>query len=210
MMTQTQPKTKWRTSTGIIGFRSTCTLIGLFAILFALSACTLPDFSSQKPKPDCNKAADPTDQDVKKALAYTGDIFLTSNWKRLYTVGNQRVAITWHHNSLDALAYLEYLVWDCGYTQSDLDIYFSESSFKNGFFKAYDNPVEVKHCTGDNGLSLYEYSAAYQGEAYSILYWSKLESPIRILTLMLSFPTKDKAAQDQLASRLFPKLVACP
>ncbi len=185
-------------------------LLGLVAMLFALSACTLTDNSNQKPKPNCNKTADPTDQDVKKALAYTGDIFQTGDWKRLYTVGNQRVAITWNHNALDALAYMEYLVWDCGYTHTELDSYFSESSFKNGFFKAYDNPVELKHCANADGLSLYEYSASFQGEDYFIRYWSKLESPTRILTLMLSFPTKDKAVQDKLANQLFPQLVACP
>jgi hypothetical protein len=197
-------------SSGISRFHSIGPFLILFIILFTLSACTTIDLASQKPKPDCNKTADPTDQDVKFALGYTGKIFQTNDWKRVYTVGNQRVAITWNHNSLDALAYLEYLVWDCGYTQLELDSYFSEANFKNGFFKAYDNPVESKHCSGENGLTLYEYSASYQDEAYSILYWSKLESPTRILTMMLSFPTKDKAAQDQLANRLFPKLVSCP
>jgi flagellar basal body-associated protein FliL len=210
MIKQTQLKPMRRTSCGIFEFHSIWTLLGLLIVLLALSACSATNLSSQKPKPNCNKTADPTDQDVKKALDYTGKIFQTGDWKRIYTVGNQRVAITWNHNTLDALAYLEYLVWDCGYTQPDLDNYFSQSNFKNGFFKAYDNPVEVKHCSGDNGLTLYEYSASYQSEDYSIIYWSKLESPTRILTLMLSFPTKDKAVQDQLATQLFPKLAACP
>ncbi len=210
MINQTQPKSKWKDCVGNFEFHSIGALLGLFIVLFALSACTLPDISSQKPKPNCNKTADPTDQDVKRALDYTGKIFQTSDWKRVYSVGNQRVAITWNHNTLDAVAYLEYLVWDCGYTQPDLDSYFSQSNFTDVFFKAYQNPVETKHCSGDNGLSLYEYSASYQGEAYSIRYWAKLENPIRIATLMLSFPTKDKAVQDQLANQLFPKLVACP
>jgi len=210
MMTQPQPELKRRTSAGRFEFRSIVALLGLFIGLFALSACTATNLANQKPKADCSRTADPTDQDVKNALDYTGKIFQTKDWKRLYTVGNQRVAITWNHRTLDALAYLEYLVWDCGYTQNDLDTYFSSDSFKNGFFKAYDNPIEVKHCSGENGLTLYEYSAAYKGVPYSILYWSKLENPTRILTMMLSFPTKDKAVQDQLATQLFPKLTSCP
>jgi hypothetical protein len=189
---------------------SYCLLLGLVVMLLALAACTLPDSSSQKPRPDCNKTADPTDKDVQKALGYTGKIFQTSDWKRIYTVGNQRVSITWDHQTLNALAYMEYLVWDCGYTQTDLENYFSLSNFKDVFFNSYQNPVELKRCTGADGLSLYEYSATFNGEAYSIRYWARLESPTRILTLMLSFPSKDKAIQDSLANQLFPKLVACP
>ena len=210
MIKQTHPNPKRRTNAGIITLHLFYALLVLFIVLLALSACSLTDSSNQKPKPNCSKTADPTDQDVKKALAYTGDIFQNSNWKRIYTVGNQRVAITWNHNTLDALAYLEYLVWDCGYTQAALDSYFSQSNFKEVFFSAYQNPVELKRCTGADGLSLYEYSANYKDQDYSIRYWSKLVSPTRILTLELSFPTKNKAAQDQLATQLFPQLVTCP
>jgi hypothetical protein len=137
-------------------------LFGLVAMLLVLAACTLPDFSSQKPKENCNKTADPTDKDVEKALNYTGKVFQTSDWKRSYTVGDQRVSLTWDHNSLNALAYMEYLVWDCGYTQADLDSYFSESNFKNVFFSAYQNPVELNRCKGDDGLSLYEIDCLVQ------------------------------------------------
>jgi hypothetical protein len=210
MMNPNQSKSICKTSAGIFKLHIIGIFLGLITGLFALSACTGTNLANQPPKPDCNKSADPTDQDVKFALDYTGKIFQSKDWKRIYTVGNQRVAITWNHATLDALAYMEYLVWDCGYTQTDLDSYFSTSSFKDGFFKSYDNPVESKHCSGDNGLTLYEYSAGYQGEPYSILYWSKLESSTRITTLMLSFPTKDKAVEDMLASQLFPKLVKCP
>ena len=146
----------------------------------------------------------------RKRSTYTGDIFQTKDWKRVYTVGDQRVSITWDHKTLSALAYMEYLVWDCGYTQDDLGSYFSQSNFKNVFFSSYQSPVEQNRCSGENGLTLYEYTATYQGEAYSIRYWSRLESPTRILTLMLSFPTKDKVVQDKFANQLFPKLVACP
>jgi hypothetical protein len=201
---------KLRTKARIFEFHLIWALFGLFIVIIALSACTFADSSNQQPKANCDKTADPTDNDVKKALAYTGDIFQTGDWKRVYTVGDQRIAITWDHKTLNGLAYMEYLVWDCGYTQAELDSYFSQSNFKDVFFNSYQNPTELNHCTGENGLTLYEYSATYKGEPYSIRYWSKLESPTRILTLMTSFPTKDKAVQDKLANQLFPKLVACP
>jgi hypothetical protein len=201
---------KLRTKARIFEYHSIWVLFSLFIVIITLSACTLADSPNQQPKANCDKTADPTEEDVKKALAYTGDIFQTGDWKRVYTVGDQRVAITWDHKTLNGLAYMEYLVWDCGYTQADLESYFSQTNFKDVFFNAYQNPVELKHCTTADGLSLYEYSATFKDEPYSIRYWSKLESPTRILTLMTSFPTKDKAVQDKLANQLFPKLVACP
>jgi hypothetical protein len=210
MMQSKKPGTQLRAEAGINKFHLICGLFVLYCLLTALSACALADSSNQKPKANCDKAADPTDKDVKKALDYTGDIFQNGEWKRVYTVGDQRVSITWDHKTLSALAYLEYLVWDCGYTQDDLGSYFSQSNFKNVFFSAYQSPVELNRCNGENGLTLYEYTATYQGEAYSIRYWSWLESPTRILTLMMSFPTTDKAVEDRLANQLFPKLVACP
>jgi hypothetical protein len=210
MNRSTQPVNRYHNLNRSSHLLAFCLLLGLITLVLGLTACTSTESSEQKPKPGCNKTADPTEKDVKKALDYTGKVFQNGDWKRSYTVGDQRVSITWDHNTLNALAYMEFLVWDCGYTQSDVDSYFSESNFKDVFFSAYQNPVELTLCKGDDRLTLYEYSATFKGEAYSIRYWAKLESDTRILTLLLSFPTKDKTVQDQLAKQLFPKLVSCP
>jgi hypothetical protein len=174
-------------------------------LLVWLAGCTTPKSNGK-----CDTTADPNDRDIKYALNRPGDIFQNSDWDRKYTVGDQRISITWEHTKLSGLAYLEYLVWDCGYTQKDLETYFSESNFTNVFFNAYENPVRVKHCSLDDTLSLYEYTAMYEGINYLLRYWVNLDSPTRIMTFLLSFPEKDKAVLDQVANQLYPKLAVCP
>jgi len=41
--------------------------------------------------------------------------------------------VTWLKNAESALAYLEYLVYNCGYTQADLNTYFSDGILKKSF-----------------------------------------------------------------------------
>jgi len=60
-----------------------------------------------------------------------------------------------------ALAYLEYLVYNCGYTQADLNTYFSERNFKEVIFRDYQNLQRKAQCADDEAkLTLHEFTAS--------------------------------------------------
>jgi hypothetical protein len=181
-------------------------LIGLILLL----ACRF-GFAAPTPTPeDCRVSTDPTEQDVQYALAFTGSTFETNDWKRSYTVETFRVSITWLNDAEGALAYLERLIYSCGYNQTDMENYYSEENFTKVIFRDYQEVTRQARCSNkEDELTLYEFTAQSQGQDYLIRYWVKLDSTTRVLTMLLAFPIKSKELLDKYAKEVFPTLSAC-
>ncbi len=188
------------------------TLFAYWLIMMVLAAlsCSLGTPVPTPTPVDCKKAIEPSKQDVEYALTFTGDTFQSAGWQRSYTVGEMRVSVAWLKNDEGALAYLEYLIFSCGYTQAQVDNYFSEQNFKEILFRDYQNLQQTARCTDNKStLTLREFTAESNGKDYLIRYWTKADSKTRILTMMLAFPRTSGILLNEYARDIFPKLSSC-
>jgi hypothetical protein len=187
----------------------------LIALIFALgmSAVLSCGFLAKKPMSvpgDCEAATEPTEQDVEYVLGYTGNTFESSDWQRSYTVGPDRVTVTWLNHDEGAVVFLEYLVCSCGYTQADVDDHFSEQNFEDVIFMDYENLQRIATCTDIGGdLTLHEFTAEVHETGYVIRFWIKLDSKTRVLDMMLVFPRGSEMELDKYARERFPELSSC-
>jgi hypothetical protein len=193
------------------------------AALLLIFACDLPGFrpaeSTQQitptreieilpeAAPACI-SSEPAQRDIDRALQFTGGLFDTPEWERSYTVMSGRVGVTWLNNSVGAVAYLEALIFPCGYEEPDLDQYFNDETW-DVIFENYDGHEIVLECETNSGLRLYEVEAANQGFDYDIRYWVRNDTDTRVITMMMTFPVDAEDFLDEYASRLFPALSNC-
>jgi len=187
----------------------------LIALIFALGMSTALSCrpSTQTPVSipgDCESAVEPTEQDVKYALGFAENTFESSDWQRSYAVAPDRVSVTWLNHDEGAVAFLEYLIYRCGYTQADVDDHFSEQNFKDIIFSDYENPQSIAACTDIGGdLTLHEFTAEIHETDYVIRFWIKLDSRTRVLDMMVVFPEASEAELDKYAKKVFPELSSC-
>lgn len=186
-------------------------------ILFLAGACGMPAAMETPPPtetvipkftPVCI-SDQPTAADVERALAFTGSAFSASEWERSYTVYDRnRVSVTWLNSAQGAVAYLEALIFPCGYEEPDINNYFNEENWKT-IFQQYGSYQPVNSCKTNDGLRLYQFTAQDQGNPYEIRFWARSDTDTRLLTLMLVFPASAPDLMDRYAGRLFPHLMSC-
>lgn len=150
----------------------------------------------------------PTQEDVDRALAYTGNTFNTPDWAQSYTVNETAVAVLWQNVPQSALVYLEARIKPCGYEEPDLNMEFSDENWKL-VFANYENYELTDECRNDNGLRLYEFKTQNQGLEYGIKYWVENDTDTRIIVTMLVFPLESKLLLDEYASMLSPGYSTC-
>jgi len=195
----------------------------LFALLF-ISSCGMPGpflptptlipqiqptaFILPTVTPICI-SSQPAQIDIDRALAFTGGLFDTPDWKRSYTVSENRVSVTWLNDPLGAVVYLEALIFPCGYEEPDLDNYFSDQNWKT-IFANYESYQALAECKRNEGLRLYRFDAANAGADYHINYWVQNDTAQRVIVIMMTFPANAQTPLDDFSFRLFPKLTTCP
>jgi hypothetical protein len=150
----------------------------------------------------------PTQKDIDRALAYTGTVLDSSEWKRSYAVSENRVSVTWQSSSQGAVIYLEALIFPCQYREADLDHYFIDENWKTIFLN-YQSHELVDECKTSGGLRLYEFKAVSQGFNYNIHYWVASDSDTRVISTMIVFPSGSEAMLTDYATRLFTDLPSC-
>jgi hypothetical protein len=169
----------------------------------------VPTADTQHLLPPACISDEPTQQDVDRALDFTGGLFSEGDWERSYFVSDGRVGVTWLNNSIGAVAYLEALIFICGYEEADLDSYFSPANWAV-IFEDYDLHEVVSQCTAPSGLRLYEIDAINLGFDYNIRYWARNDGDNRVITVMMTFPESAEDLLDDYAASLFPNLPHCP
>jgi hypothetical protein len=198
-------------------------LVAPLILLFFLSACEIPGAvipnasvtetrvptleALPKGTPVCI-SSEPVQTDIDSALAYTGDLFKDPAWKRTYTVSEGSVAVTWSNDTLSAVAYLEALIFPCGYEEPDLDNFFNDENWKV-IFANYESYEAVAECKTDTGLRLYQFKAVDKGYDYDIKYWAKNDTGTRVMGVMIVFPVESKSLMDEYSTKLFPELTSC-
>ena len=190
-------------------------------VLLLISACggkvntavpisTEPPASEIAPKvtPVCI-SSEPTQADIDRALSFPGELLSAPEWVRSYTVFEGRVSVVWSNDPLSAIAYVEALIFPCGYEEPDLNAFFSDESWQI-IFANYESFEPTAACKIDVGLRLYEFKAVTDGFEYNINYWAKSDTDTRVLGTMVVFPVESQSLLDEYSERLFPELVSCP
>jgi hypothetical protein len=182
-------------------------LIALTLAFFALWGCA-PQVNRayQGPTDECGPI-EPAEEDIRFALSIGQDLFSKPEWVKSYTVEPYQVRLTRLNDTESAVAYIEYLMYNCGYGQADLDERFSEASFAI-VFQDYESHVQTNFCE-DGDLALYEYDLVNEEYPYAARYWAKQQSDTRILIVMLVFPRENPSLMNTYATRLFPDLSSC-
>ncbi|MBI5351115.1 MAG: hypothetical protein HZB50_00590 [Chloroflexi bacterium] len=182
-----------------------------------LTACEIPGAVISTPVlPSSAQPADssgcismePTQDDVDRTLTYTDNIFSGADWVRSYTVKSGHVYASWSNESLAALSFTEALIFSCGYAESDLDSYYSDTNWQI-IFANYESYKPVSECKSKDGLRLYQFTAVKEGYEYAIKYWVLKDTVTRVMEMMIVFPIESKSEMDDTSSKLFPDLTSC-
>lgn len=182
-------------------------LIALSLVFSALSGCAPQvDTAYEGPTDECGPI-EPAEEDIRFALSIGQDLFSKPEWVKSYTVEPYKVSLTRRNDTEAGIAYAEYLMYNCGYGQAELDEYFSEASFAI-VFGNYESHAQTNFCEEGN-LALYEYDLVDEEYPYAARYWVKQQSDTRLLIVMLVFPRENPSLMDAYATRLFPDLSSC-
>lgn len=203
-------KTKTVLWLGILLFVMACELPGLNP-----AATSPPEIIPPTPiiealstvTPACISAV-PTQDDIDRALNFTGKLFETGDWERSYTVQDYKVSISWLSETLYSVAFLEALIFPCGYEEPDLNKHFNEE-YWNIIFKNYDSHQLVAECRNDRGLRLYQFNAVSDGAPYLVHYWVQNDTRNRVIAFMLTVPESSFELLDSYGYSLFPILSSC-
>ncbi len=200
------------------------------AIVFIVSACGMPSVAiptstSTPPSSTSTPQTQPTDQplstltpvcispkptqkDIDRALAYTGDAFSAAEWEQSYAVLESSVAVTWQNVVQGAVVYLEAIIFPCSYEEPDLNKYYSDENWK-AIFANYESYESVAECKTNAGLRLYQFKTQNQGFEYRINYWVQNDADTRVISTMIVFPVEEQALLGDYSVRLFPDLPNC-
>jgi hypothetical protein len=197
----------------------------LFILLF-LTACSQSNSQpTVTPKPQQNLptpttevlptvtpaciSPEPTQADIDRALGLTGQLFKTEDWEQSYTVSEDRVSVSWFSNSLASVAFLEALIFPCGYEEPDLNNFFNEENWAN-VFANYESYELVTECRSDAaGLRLYQFDVESDGVPYIVNYWVKNDTNSRVISFMIIVPDDSFDLLDEYSYSLFPQLSNC-
>lgn len=180
--------------------------LGLVAVLALAASCAPGSLAYTGPTDECGPI-EPSQQDVRFALEFGAAPFNQPDWVKNYTVDPYRITLTRTNDRENAVAYLEYLMYNCGYGQDELDEYFSDEGF-GVVFANYESYNLYNFCEAGN-LALYEYALENADESYAARYWVQQSTDTRLLIFMLVFPVDRMFVMNGYASQLFPDLVAC-
>lgn len=192
-----------------------CSIIALLALLLfgvggysaiapAVPAQGVPEVASPAVV-SCATAS--AEEDVRAMLDLFGDTFASGDWTEQISTSDTKTTATWLSSSLGAVAYLEYLHYDCGVTEEQIDAYYSPEGF-DVLLSSYDTHEFTLSCELSD-TRLYEFDATLSGNAYHILYWVEQVSATRVAGLMLVVPLTNRTDQVDLAFELYPELPTC-
>jgi hypothetical protein len=150
----------------------------------------------------------PAQVDIDRALSFAGKLFDTPDWERTYTVDIDKVSVTWYSEGLSSIAYLEALIFPCGYEELDLDYFFNVDNWAI-VFGNYQSYEYVDGCRLDSGVRLYQFITVDQGYEYDVHYWVVNDTATRVISMMLVMPIESQAMIDEFSYSLFPQLTEC-
>jgi hypothetical protein len=147
-------------------------------------------------------------REIYTVLAYGDDVFEPEVW--LVSAASEQASRTtaqWTADSMQAVAYVDYLHFDEGATAKAIHDYFDEDGWEV-ILSNYEEFEQTNRCSLDD-LDLYEYDVTFEGEPYLMRYWIEKVSDSRVAAANLVFREDDVALMDEYAARFFPDLISC-
>jgi hypothetical protein len=152
---------------------------------------------------------EPSQADIDRTLSFTGQVFEQDDWEQTYTVSEDRISVSWFSNSLGAVAFMEALIFPCGYEEPDLNNYFNDENWDN-VFANYESYELVTECRSDAaGLRLYQFDVDSDGVPYLVNYWVKNDTNNRVISFMMIVADDSFDLLDEYSYSLFPQLSNC-
>ncbi len=128
-------------------------------------------------------------------------------WSSESSLQSNRTTATWKSDTYGAVAYLEYLHYDCGYTEAQIDTYYSPENWAL-IFSGYDSYTKSAECRYKD-TRLYQFDVHFRGSDYAVRYWVVPATDTRVFGLMLVFPVEQQATLAQYSGHLFPQFPSC-
>ncbi len=146
--------------------------------------------------------------DILRAQTFAPGIFERPTWTESFSSSPERVTKTWLSSDLSAVSYFEYLVYNCGYQQTDIDSYYNDENFKTAIFQNYQDVKKTAECSKDD-LQHFEFTGRYNNEDYLMYYWVKQDGNTRLLGFMMAFPAKEEVSLKTYSRRVYSALASC-
>lgn len=148
-----------------------------------------------------------TQREIYTVLDFGDPVFEPELWYVSATESASRTTATWTAESLGGLAYMDYLHFDGGFTDEDMDAVFGQEWFDTSL---YNYSVWRENAACDlGGIRLHEFSLQNADIKYEMRYWIEMVSPTRVLTSFVVFPTEAQDALVDYAERLYPDANSC-
>lgn len=145
--------------------------------------------------------------DAVTALTFAEGVFAPDMWDQSFRGDAVRVAVQWDNRETSAVAYLDYLIFACGYDDDEFAEYFNED-YWDITLSTYETWERGEQCEQD-GVILHEFKLTTDEQPYRMRYWIAPLNDTRILTMQLTFPSNATNSIDAYAAQLFPALPAC-
>ncbi len=151
--------------------------------------------------------APPEQGDLQEAAKFEGNILQSPAWMLSATSTASMTRFTWNNSAYGSVAMLELLHYDCGYTDDDIDTFYSDGVWDT-LFASYESWEETAVCFVGR-LRLHEFATTYAGANYTIRYWVDPISDQRVAAFMLVYPEWGLDEMDVISAQLRPDLPAC-
>lgn len=190
---------------------------------FTPSLVPLPTETPKSPKSQPESALTPTPSpdspevlsicnppqmsDLQVAAQLDNNTLQSPTWTLSASGTDAMTRFTFTSSTLGGVAMIDVLHYDCGYTDDDIDAYFTDATWA-ATFASYTTWEETAYCVVDR-LRLREFSLTYSGYTYYARYWITPVSEQRVASFLLVLPEWELDGLGSYAEHLFPDLVSC-
>jgi hypothetical protein len=178
-------------------------ILGLLAGLIVGGAVIIPRLNSQ---PEC-QIIPATRQDFAQAIAIGANVFEPEIWRLETGEHPSLISVGWFDDEHEAIAHSQYLLYNCGYTQTDIDTFYGDENMKI-MLGGYNSWQQTAICQHDD-ITLREFTMDYDGTPFAMRFWIQPVNDKRVRDINLAFAVKDADLMDQYAARLFPDFTSC-
>lgn len=148
-----------------------------------------------------------TEQDFAEAIQIGDGIFEPEIWDLKSGEHPALISVGWFDNASEGIAHSQYLLYNCGYTQAEVDEFYNDAGMDVmlGGYKAHQLTDECER----DGVTLREYDLDYDGKPFIMRFWIQAVNEKRVRDIHLAFSADDQPMMDDYAARLFPNLASC-
>lgn len=148
-----------------------------------------------------------TDADFAQATSIGDGVFEPERWELQTGEHPGLISVGWFENDIEALAHGQLLLYNCGYTQAEIDDFYDDENM-NVMLGGYESHTQTAECT-QAGLTLREYDVGYEGRTYKVRFWIEPLGDTRVRDMHLGFFPENIEEMDAYARRLYPDLPSC-